>query len=98
MSNPAELAPDEELVLAVFRYFRRIRREQPSQLWLNEQFTSLKTEIQKMVTQADFDAAGNAGATPEQLQALTDLHASLSAKNAELAAAALAGTPAAPTP
>lgn len=47
---------------------------------------------------AAVDAALAQGATPAQLQALTDLHTSLSAETQSLAAAVAAGTPAAPAP
>lgn len=43
-------------------------------------------------------AAGEAGATPEQLAALTELSSSIEANTSSLAAAVQANTPAAPAP
>lgn len=58
MKHEHILGPAERSLLCdLITVLQRIKREQASQLWLNEQFSSLKTEIQKMVTQADFDTA-----------------------------------------
>lgn len=50
MTEPLHNA-DEELVIAIYRYFRRIRREQPTQLWLNEkldnEFSALRKHIDR---------------------------------------------------
>lgn len=43
-------------------------------------------------------AAKDAGASPEQIQKLSDLHSALSSKTAELAAAVAAATPGQPDP
>lgn len=47
---------------------------------------------------AAVDKALAAGATPEQLAAMTDLSAKLESETTSMAAAVAAGTPAAPTP
>ena len=48
--------------------------------------------------QAAVDAALAAGATPVQLQAVTDLKVAIDTQDDALAAAVVAGTPVAPTP
>lgn len=66
--------------------------------------TSVEDSVQAFVEgvpamiQAAVDQALAAGATPEQMQALTDLNAQLSAKVEELAGDVTANTPAAPAP
>lgn len=49
MTEPLHNA-DEELVIAIYRYFRRVRREQATQLWLHEQFSSLNQKVDRLMT------------------------------------------------
>lgn len=58
---------------------------------------ALMTNLSQLLADA-IAAAANAGATPAQLQALTDLHTAVSDNEAGLAAAVAANTPAAPAP
>lgn len=57
--------------------------------------TSAVALISGLATQlaAALQTASNAGATPEQLQALADLHAAITKGSADLAAAVSANTP-----
>lgn len=59
--------------------------------------TALMSQLNQMLADA-IAAANAAGATPAELQSLSDLHAAWSAKSQELAAAVAANTPAGPTP
>jgi anti-sigma factor ChrR (cupin superfamily) len=64
---------------------------------VEESAVALLNGIPKMIADA-VAAAQAAGATPAQLQSLTDLQTTLAANDTSLAAAVTANTPAAPAP